>query len=68
MNEPIEPASVMCTLCGFARTVETSTTSVDGLSSALEFAVHFAAKHPEVQKLASKHIVMVPVKQEGAQP
>ena len=55
-----DPGSAMCTLCGFARRIDANVERVEGVTSAMEFAVHFAWNHPDVQGGVSRFVVMVP--------
>ena len=55
-----DPGSAMCTVCGFARRIDANVQRVEGVTSAMEFALHFARKHPDVQGGASRFVVMVP--------
>lgn len=54
------PASVMCTLCGEAGTVETDIFNPASVADALWWAAHFAGAHPEVPNGVSRYLVMTP--------
>ena len=54
------PASVMCTLCGEAGTVETDIFNPASVADALWWAAHFAGAHPEVPNGVSRDLVMTP--------
>lgn len=55
-----EPASVMCTLCGVAGTVETKVERVEARASAAAWALHFALEHPNEPAGVSRFLVMTP--------
>lgn len=55
------PGSMMCTLCGFARTVETDAGDGAGVASAMAVAMHFMVAHPEIQSGVGEYVVLVPL-------
>lgn len=54
-------ASVMCTLCEEAGTIETDIGRAEGVASAAIWAVHFAVQHPEVENGLSRFLVVAGV-------
>lgn len=68
MTRESTAGSAMCTLCGMAGQVETDMTTIAGVGTALAWAAHFAAEHPEASRPIAQHVVMMPagVREEGA--
>lgn len=51
-------ASVMCTLCEEAGTIETDMDRPEGVASAAIWAVHFTVKHPDIENGLSRYLVV----------